>query len=144
MRPCAACPWRTENHGRRHPDGWYTAANRKRLWAKLRRGDGMTCHPTDPLNPIPEGARAVPENATTHECAGALILQQRELMYLQDEPDLQTYRRNRPLGLTRAGIAEMISRALFGGLPIVGGRAMSKPDLNEKVSHPPLGEWEPR
>lgn len=141
LKPCAQCPWRTENHGKRHPGGWYTKANRQRLWARLRRGDSMTCHPTDPTNPVPEGMAPAPEHATTHECAGALILQQRELMYLQSAPDLKSYRRSRPSGLTVEGIQELISRALFGGVPMIGGRKMAEPDLNEPVSHDALGPW---
>lgn len=143
--PCAQCPWRTSNHGKRHPDGWFTITNRKRLWAQLRRGEAMTCHPTDPENPLPAGTRAVPDHVTTRECAGAIILQQRELDILQREyPDFRAYRRARPMGLTRDGFASMVSRLLFGGVPVIGGPKVSKPNLNESVSHPPLGEWTPR
>lgn len=133
--PCGACPWRTSNHGKPHPDGWYTKRNRQRLWAGMRRGEAMTCHPTDPNNPIPEGARPVPEGTTTHECAGALVLQQREAMVLQEVygSDLRAYRRARPRGLTRDGIAEIVSRFLFAGTPF-GGLPMAKPDLNEPCS----------
>lgn len=143
--PCAQCPWRTTNHGKRHPDGWYTVANRARLWARLRRGDDMTCHPTDPENPVPEGTRAVPEATQTRECAGAIILKQRELWYFQEVyKSLAAYRKARPSGLTRDGLAEMVSRMLFGGVPMIGGAKVSTPDLNQPVSHPPLGEWEPQ
>lgn len=142
--PCAQCPWRTSNHGKRHPDGWYTKANRQRLWAGLRRGDPMTCHPTDPENPVPLGTRAVPETVQTKECAGAIILQQREVWYWQHlfKGDFQVYRKARPFGLTRDGLAAMVSRLIFGGVPVVGGPAISRPNLNEPVSHPPLGVWE--
>ena len=87
--PCAECPWRTVNQGKRHPDGWYNRANLKRLWNKLRRGDMMSCHPTDPRNPVSvhaalKGQRMAKLGATPRECAGALILQQRELMIYQE------------------------------------------------------------
>ena len=55
--PCQACPWRVENHGKRHPDGWYTKANLRRLWSGIRRGEEMSCHPTDPSNPVSERAQ---------------------------------------------------------------------------------------
>lgn len=133
--PCAQCPWRTENQGKRHPDGWYTKANRTRLWSKLRRGEAMTCHPTDPTNPIPEGARAVPDGTTTRECTGAIILQQREVMVVQDmEVDMKRYRRERPRGMTREGFGEILARAVFGGVPVIGGQKMTLPDLNQPVS----------
>jgi hypothetical protein len=139
--PCSACPWRTENHGKPHPDGWYTARNRDRLWSKLRRGDGMTCHPTDPENPCSTGS-AVPEDATTHECAGALILLQRELKKIEAIPgsDLKRYMKENPRGLTRSGIGSLLNQLMFGGLY---GHVMPSLDLNAPVSHPPLGAWDP-
>ena len=139
--PCSACPWRTENHGKPHPDGWYTARNRDRLWSKLRRGDGMTCHPTDPENPCSTGV-TVPEGVTTHECSGALILQQREIKKIEALPgsDLKRYIQENPRGLTKTGIAQLIERIVFGGL---NGNAMPLLDLNEAVSHQPLGVWDP-
>lgn len=152
-RPCAACPWRLDNQGKRHPHGWYTKANLRRLWSKLRSGDSMTCHPTDPENVVPEGhGRPVPEGATTHECSGALILQQREWMKLQaiaqedsgrdTAADLAEYRRRSPLGLTREGIGVLMNWAVFGGSPL-GGDVMPKPDLNEPgIGHQPLGDWD--
>lgn len=144
--PCVHCPWRTANHGKRHPDGWYTAANRRRLWTKLRTGESMSCHPTDPGNPVPEGCRAVPEGTVTHECTGALILQQREVMRLQSITDtggsIRDYRRRWPLGMTVAGLAVIVSRHMFRGTPMAG-IPMASPDLNEPVSHLPLGEWRP-
>lgn len=45
---CLACPWRLSNQGRPTPGGWYTRRNLDRLWAGLRRGTRMSCHPTDP------------------------------------------------------------------------------------------------
>lgn len=140
--PCAQCPWRTANHGKRHPDGWYTKANLSRLWAQLRRGEAMTCHPTDPTNPLPPGARKVPETTTTRQCTGAIILQQRELMRLQRCESLTDYRRQRPRGLTVAGIGQLLERAVLGGV-WPGTVAWPKPDLNQPVSHDPLGEWTP-
>lgn len=138
--PCSACPWRTENHGKPHPDGWYTAKNRERLWAKLRRGEAMTCHPTDPANPIPAGAKPVPEGATTHECAGALVLQQREIEKAGGYVKLQDYFKENKRGLTKQGVLVLAERLAFGGT--FGGLAMTSTNLNEPVSHPPLGEWD--
>lgn len=132
--PCAHCPWRTENQGKPHPDGWYTTANRDRLWAKLRRGESMSCHPTDPTNPVSEkalaaGAIVAKEGATPRECAGALILQQREIMVYQDDP--KGYAKARSRGLTKAGLRTIVERMILGPL---SGDIMSKPDLNAEVS----------
>lgn len=104
----------------------------------------MSCHPTDPNNPVPEGC--TPSKAsTTLECAGALILVQREVMKLQalvdagDPKALQTYRREHNAGLTKRGILVVVEREMFQGA--FGQLVMSKPDLDQPVSHSPLGDW---
>lgn len=56
---CSACPWRLANQGKRHPDGWYAKANLSRLWSRLRRGEAMSCHPSDPNNEVSEKAQAL-------------------------------------------------------------------------------------
>jgi hypothetical protein len=159
--PCAACPWRASNQGKRHPDGWYTKANLRRLWAKLRAGENMTCHPTDRDNPVSPravaaGYRVAGEHAKTRECMGSVILQQREFTYLQDDcaVDLARYRREHPRGLTQAGVLAMVHRAMFGGAAdsvreALGHEgiteAMPAPNLNEPdVAYAPLGNWAPR
>lgn len=147
--PCRDCPWRLANQGKRHPDGWYTKTNLRRLWTRLRDGDPMTCHPTDPENPVPEGWRSAPVDAKTRECAGALILQQREFMRWQDDcfGNLKVYRRLHVRGLTIEGIWAIASRAVLHNVPIlgVGGPEMSKPNLNDaEVGYEPLGAWETR
>lgn len=148
--PCAACPWRTANHGRRHPDGWYTKANRDRLWAGMRRGHMMSCHPTDPENPIPEGAREVPADVVTRECAGVLVLIQREMSIIdrlaQQEPHGQgvarRYRQLRSRGLTLEGITSNIHRIMFSqsvtAADHFGVLPMTKVDLDLEVGHDPL------
>ena len=142
--PCRACPWRTANHGKRHPDGWYTKANIRRLWAGMRAGEIMSCHPTDPWNPVSDAAEAAgytpaPDHAETRECAGALILQQREWMAFQISEmaggTLRDYRRARPRGLTRDGLLALVNRHVFGGTPF-GGPPMARPDLCAPVSVP--------
>lgn len=140
LTPCAACPWRTDNHGRRHPDGWYTKANARRLWAKLRTGDGMTCHPTDPANTVSEAAQALgyrpaPEGSRPRQCAGAVILQQREAMALDAMADIKAYRRARPGGMTVDGLWAVVSGAIFAGTPL-GPEKLALPDLNAPVSVP--------
>lgn len=150
--PCVHCPFRLSNQGTRHPDGWYTKANLGRLWAKLRRGDDMSCHPTDPSNPVSERAQAAgykpaPAGSEVMECIGAHIVRQREFVLLTDEydADIRRYRAARPFGLTRDGIAALVARAMFGGIPMISGRKMPLPNLNEPdVGHTPLGEWKPR
>ncbi len=150
QRPCLACPWRTANQGEPHPLGWYTARNLARLWAGMRRGEDMTCHPTDPDNPVPEGARGAPEGAATLECAGSLILRQREVMRYQEiqlahphEDGVRLYRQRHPGGLTKAGLLAVVQRYMFGGTPLTGF-AMTRPDLNEPgISAPGTAPWNP-
>lgn len=142
-RPCSQCPWLTANHGKPHPDGWYTKKNRTRLWnGGLRHGDEMSCHKTDPHNPVPEGVKPVPLDTVIHECTGALILQQREVMLFQrcsDEAQAagtkDTFKRYKAAGgtMTKLGLGYLVQRVVLGGTPL-GGLAMSRPDLNEPVS----------
>ncbi len=147
---CLACPWRLSNQGKPHPDGWYTKKNLARLWAGLRRGEDMSCHPSDPNNPISENAqqrgyRPAPDHSKARECAGSLVLRQREVTLLNrdHEGDTRAYRRARPRGLTRDGIAAVVSRALFGGTPL-GGAPMARPDLNDlDIGYEVLGDWTP-
>lgn len=142
-QPCPPCPWLVANHGKPHPDGWYTKRNRDRLWVGLRRGERMSCHPTDPSNPVSDkataaGYRPAPEHAAVRECVGALVLQQRELQILSDlGGHLPLYRSRRPKGLLRAGVTRLVQRLLFGGLPNTEP-GMPKPNLNAPVGHDPL------
>lgn len=144
---CRTCPWRLENQGRPSPGGWFTKANLRRLWDKLRRGEQMSCHYTDArvaeCDP-PPGYRPPPPGGEILECVGALVLQQREVMYFQDVRDLRLYRKAHPMGMTRGGFARLVERLFFGGTPL-GGRPVERPDLNdESVQHEPLGRWVPR
>ena len=86
--PCALCPWRTANHGKRHEHGFYTKKNLTRLWNQIRRGGGMqSCHPTDPGHPDHE---AKPDS-TAQECVGSLILVMKEMRHvatLGDDPNV--------------------------------------------------------
>lgn len=145
--PCGQCPWRTENQGTRHRDGWYTKKNLRRLWAGLRRGERMTCHPTDPDNP---GGRVLPDSVTTKECAGAQILVQRELHRLGElieanVPDpWGVYLTTNPRGLTKVGASLSAMNVQWGGV-MPGTLAVGRVDLNdETISFVDLAPWEPR
>lgn len=120
--PCAACPWLTSNHGKKHPGNYYSDANRRRLWKGLRTGDapGMTCHPTDPEN------QPVKEEQRTRECTGAVVLMQRELNAFEEAVDMTTYRRGRSLAATREGL---LSHAV-AALPYPMGRGLAGTILN--------------
>lgn len=85
-QPCAECPWRLSNHCREHEHGFYDDDNRERLWAGLRSGEapGMTCHPTDPDMAEFEGYEKTATRVVTYECAGAVVLIQRELAIIQN------------------------------------------------------------
>jgi hypothetical protein len=148
--PCRHCPWRTSNQGKRHPDGWFTKRNLASLWAGLRRGEAMSCHPTDPSNPVSDKARAAgykpaPAGAQVRECVGALIVQQREYMTWQDafRGDFAAYRAAHPRGLALMGLARLAQRWMLGGTPF-GGRRMLLPELvHDDIAYPPLGDWTP-
>lgn len=144
--PCQACPWRVENHGVRTPDGWYTKANLKRLWNGLRSGEapGMSCHPTDPRNPLSDeqkvaGYKEAPGHSEVRECAGSVILMQRELMLFQEVVNsggsYSEYRRQSQSPMRKQALLVVAMRA--SGLPtfMTGGAPMRQDhDLTEKVS----------
>jgi hypothetical protein len=151
-KPCAQCPWRTENQGKRHPHSFYTKANLRRLWRGLRDGERMTCHPTDPTMDEFEGYEATAEREVTHECAGALILIQREIMRFSDaakeaeaegaKDGLRRYRSRFPRGLTKNGIAAHLWNAMVAGPTHL---TAARPNLNEPgIGHPDIPEWTPR
>lgn len=147
--PCAPCPWRTANHGKPHPDDWYDRRNLDRLWSGVRTGQPMSCHPTDPTNPLSPQAQAAGYRPPTPgtavaECRGAQIMVQRELHLLGERyrGDWSAYRRDRPRGVTPAGARTVAQRLLFGGAPLIGGMPMGRPDLNAPVGHPAL-PWTP-
>jgi hypothetical protein len=83
----------------------------------------MTCHPTDPNNEVPEGSRAAPEGSEPKECAGALLLVQRELNAFQKDHKGYLKARGRR-GLSKEGIAWWgFSRCTLGGT-VMGGDTM--------------------
>lgn len=134
--PCKQCPWRTENHGKPHPFGFYKKANVTRLWNQLRRGgNSMSCHPTDPSHPD-HVASGTPTDAKTRECAGAVILIRRELSSIAGPAreltteGLGAYLKHRKKGLTKDGFRYWaIQRIHFGKVPLIGGPPL--PEVNE-------------
>lgn len=146
-KPCAVCPWRVANQGASHPHNFYTTANLKRLWRGLRSGIRMSCHETDPRMAEFPGYEALADRKVVRECAGALVLQQRELMRFQEiaraNPNGNTfseYRKQRPKGMTRRGLSVIVERAVFGGTPL-DRVAMAQPDLSDsEVGFPLLDE----
>lgn len=140
-KACAHCPWRVSNQGKRHPGHWYTLANLRRLWTGLRSGEapGMTCHPTDPNNPVPEGCPSVPEGTETRECTGALIIVTRELKLLEKAGDFKSYRFLRRVGLTRDGAVHWaLGRCTLGGTPMGTGAAIPALEDDPDVQYGPL------
>lgn len=144
---CGDCPWRASNHRRKpDPHGFFSVANRKRLWKGLRTGEapGMTCHGTDPRKKDPGSHGDYGETAgseATHECAGALACVQRELLVFQNIAQgidsvegsrtkaglaFTLYRKLRPGGMTRGGMANWVMRAT--GMDPFAGRM---PDATE-------------
>lgn len=84
------------------------------------------------------GYEALAEREITHECAGALVLQQREFMKFQEiasrdlasKTMLRDYQRAHPKGLTRYGLIALIERATFGG-SVLDPTAMAAPELDD-------------
>jgi hypothetical protein len=127
--PCQACPWLTKNHGKRHPEKYYSDANRRRLWGGMRTGDapGMTCHPTDPEN------QPIRDDVRTRECTGAWILLMREQQALEgalrDGGTFVTYAKGRRLALTREGFFVLMGAIL----PPPLGRGLQGTTLNNEA-----------
>ncbi len=95
------------------------------------------------------GYEALADREVAHECAGALTVQQREMMKFQEiaeanpgsKKTLQLYKKQHPKGLTRDGILALIQRSIFGGTAL-GGVKMSTPDLNDaEIGYDVLGAW---
>ena len=128
--PCAQCPWRVANHGKRTPWGFYRKDNLRRLWNQIRRGGRrQSCHVSDPNHPDHRLAGAK-EGSEPHECRGSLILIQRELRALAngatvlDGHHVEEYLVKYPRGLTRQGIGYfLLSRQMD---PPFGEGRMSK------------------
>lgn len=139
LTPCAACPWRTANHLKKHKFGFYTKKNLTRLWRGLRTGNSMSCHPTDPSHPDHLACGTSPD-ATVRECAGAVILVLREMgkvaAHAADKKtigpeELDAYWAERKKGFNRAGaLYWLVQRLGFGGVPFFGDRVL--PAVNEK------------
>jgi hypothetical protein len=154
-KACAQCPWRLENQGKPHPHAFYAKANLARLWRGLRDGERMTCHPTDPEMAEFEGYESTADRAVTCECAGALTLIQRELAHFVQachdvdsgegegaKSGLQLYRKRRPRGLTKAGLATHIFAMQFATNPLTGRHAETVGNLADTdIGYPPLGEF---
>jgi hypothetical protein len=139
--PCAECPWRTENHGREERHGFYGPENLRRLWDGLRDGERMTCHPTDPAMAEFAGYESTAHRRRTRECAGALVLIQRELMRLnaaaQDPAVPAGHALARyhevvgELAMTRNGVASHLFALQAGSTPLSGGVSVRLVDLAE-------------
>ena len=148
--PCAQCPWLTANHGKRNGEGWYSKANRRRLWTGIRRGDapGMSCHPTDTRMEFPEHIPGPSEGTEMKACAGWLILAQIELKAYE----MMGKRYHDPAEIWRAYVADAKNRGVqpmtragllnFAGLLMPKPLGLADPDdpmpdyiLDESVNH---------
>lgn len=140
-RACAHCPWRASNQGKRHPGHWYTLTNLRRLWTGLRTGEatGMTCHPTDPNNPVPDGCPSAPEGTETRECTGALLLVTRELK-LVEKLGVPAYLKQRGrVGLSRDGLLHWaVGRCQLGGTIMGTGASIPVIEEDPDVQYGPL------
>ena len=139
---CQDCPWRKSNQGKPHPHGWFTKKNLQRLWGKIRDGETMSCHRTDPNNVVPDGGKPVPGGTIPAECAGMALLVQRELRRL--EPDPLGYDRRSP-NLSKRGILYWaFSRCGPLAGTVVGGVPMLLIEEDPDVYYAPLAKAESR
>lgn len=149
VAPCAQCPWRVANHGRRSAHGWYTRRNLRRLWNQIRSGGGMqSCHMTDTGHP--EHVEAGAKGDRPHECMGSLILVERErrlyepLIDTHGQGALRVYTRERgPAGLKGADgilywfIARGADAPIGAGLmPKVPQELLDDPAFGNGISPP--------
>jgi hypothetical protein len=144
--PCAQCPWRTANQGKKSPWGFYTKANLKRLWSNIRRaydGEAQSCHPTDTSHPDHVAAGAKGEKPM--ECAGSVIVVMREFAKLVDETNTVTpdscnkyLAKTKGFGLTKKGIQYwLIARFQMGGVPFLGGAKLPLVNVDDpEISNP--------
>lgn len=125
---CPSCPWAGENQLKKpDPFSFYTKKNLLRLWRQLRTGENrQSCHLTDPTNDdhIKAGCAL---NAKIHECAGSVVLLQRELVIVGGPERIispegaDAYLATRRMGLTRAGLLANVMRLTHPGVPLIGG-----------------------
>ncbi len=134
-KPCAQCPWRLSNQGKRHRFGFYTKANLRRLWNEVRGGGlPQSCHPTDPTHPN-HGAKP---DSKPQECSGSVIVVLREVRKMADDkgvidtPGVDRHLKTRRKGLTKNGIFYwVVSRMQMGGVPVIGGPKLPVVDEND-------------
>jgi len=140
-KPCAQCPWRKENQGKRHFGSFYSKKNLTRLWNQVRGGGNQqSCHLTDPTHPdhVTAGAK---EDSTPRECPGSVILICRELRKIETlgggeitVEATEEYWRTRKRGLTKNGMRSwLIQRVKFGHVPLLGGPPMPEVDENDQT-----------
>lgn len=138
---CAQCPWRKENQGKRHQDGFYTKANLTRLWNQIRDGGKkQSCHLTDPSHPDHVKAGA-PLNATAQECPGSVILILRECRKMADpngeitDKGVARYKQERKKrGLTPRGLLYwLVGRIQLGAAPMMGEGKLPRVDENDEA-----------
>jgi hypothetical protein len=138
-KPCAQCPWRTANQGKRHFGSFYSKKNLTRLWRQVRGGGNpQSCHLTDPSHPdhIAAGAR---EDSKPRECPGSVILIARELRMMEKlgggqitVEGTEKYWKLRKRGLTKKGVHYwLVQRVQFGHVPMLGGPPLPKVDEND-------------
>lgn len=102
----------------------------------------MTCHPTDPDNPVADDGSQAPDGAQTKECYGALLLVAREMKLAEGlcethgDRAAQEYRKLRPKGLTRTGLSYWVWRFAAGGTPITGPSVPTTFTLDDEIQHP--------
>lgn len=94
----------------------------------------MSCHRTDVNNEVPEGQPAVPEGTATLECAGALLLVQREIRRLDAAG--QRYFKLKRRGFTRQGAMYWVwSRGVAAGT-MMGAPGMRAIEECEDIAFP--------
>lgn len=142
--PCAECPWRVENIGRPVPAKYgdaYTREQRVTVWTQLRNGVLQDCHMgagdgeefphgKDPAL-IHSGFAAIPEHATSRECAGSLVAARREVERVIEAGSWAEYHARHPNGFTADTAVFWLRR--FSG-DVVQGAPQVRGDLTRDVA----------
>lgn len=141
LTPCVTCPHRVANfngttgHGERW-DVAFRTETRDKFWT----GE---LNPEHPENALRHGGVNRCHQTQTHPCAGAVVLQQRELLRLHDHGYQAQPGR---YALSREGIRRIAARLLNGGercdprkVPVWRLRIMKRRDVL-KLAHPAIAD----
>ena len=148
--PCKTCPFLRSNQGKRTAGGFYSRRNLQRMWARIRQGELLICHSTDPEAWVtgsptcPKKGQIKPGNEQA--CRGALYMVKREDKTLLKSIDAGTgfsgYARAPEAAkppMTPLGFLAIAETVMLAGSPLGTRLKLYAPDMDADVGLP----WEP-